>query len=149
MSEQTLHHINIERTFDASPAEVWSAWTDPEQLAAWWGPDGFHTPVESVDVDLRPGGYLHMSMIQSDNGTDYPIRFEVVDAVENELIVFFSPAQPEIGLTTDTTTRIEFSDEDGKTRMKLTDGPYEGNMADLTNQGWNQQLDKLVRLLAR
>jgi uncharacterized protein YndB with AHSA1/START domain len=148
MNEQTLHHVNIDRTFDASPAEVWSAWSEPEQLAEWWGPDGFHTPVESVSVDLRPGGHLHMSMIQADSGTDYPIRFDVVEAVENELLVLFSAAQPELGLNTDTTTRIEFSDEDGKTRMKLMDGPYEGNMADLTNQGWNQQLDKLVRLLA-
>jgi uncharacterized protein YndB with AHSA1/START domain len=147
MNEQTLHHVNIDRTFDASPAEVWSAWSEPEQLAEWWGPDGFHTPVESVSVDLRPGGHLHMSMIQADSGTDYPIRFDVVEAVENELLVLFSAAQPELGLNTDTTTRIEFSDEDGKTRMKLMDGPYEGNMADLTNQGWNQQLDKLVRLL--
>jgi uncharacterized protein YndB with AHSA1/START domain len=136
MTEQTLRHLHIERTFDASPAEVWSAWTEPAQLAQWWGPDGFHTPIESVDVDLRPGGHLHMSMIETDSGTDYPIRFDVVEAVENELLVLFSKAQPEIGLTTDTTTRIEFADEDGKTRMTLTD------------EGWNQQFDKLVRLLA-
>jgi uncharacterized protein YndB with AHSA1/START domain len=148
MSDPTVSHVNIERTFDASPAEVWSAWTDPVQLAQWWGPDGFHTPVESVDLDLRPGGHLHMSMIQTENGTDYPIRFEVVEAVEHELLVLFSPAQPELGLNTDTTTRIEFSDQDGKTLMKLTDGPYEGNFADMTNQGWSQQFDKLVRLLA-
>jgi uncharacterized protein YndB with AHSA1/START domain len=87
-------------------------------------------------------------MIQTDNGSEYPVRFDVVDVVEHELLVFFSPAQPELGLNTDTTTRIEFSDQDGQTRMKLTDGPYEGNFADMTNQGWSQQLDKLVRLLA-
>ncbi|HYZ28307.1 MAG TPA: SRPBCC domain-containing protein [Thermoleophilaceae bacterium] len=148
MTDQTLSHVNIERTFDASPAEVWSAWTDPAQLAQWWGPNGFHTPVESVDVDLRAGGHLYMSMIQTADGTDYPIRFEILEAVEPELLVLFSPAQPELGLSTDTTTRIEFSDEGGKTRMKLTDGPYEGNIAGLTSQGWNEQFDKLVRLLA-
>jgi uncharacterized protein YndB with AHSA1/START domain len=142
-------NVEIERTFDASPAEVWRAWTDPEQLAQWWGPHDFHTPVASVDVDLRPGGHLHMSMIQTANGTDYPIRFQVVEAVENELLVLFSPAQPELGLNTDTTTRIEFVDEGGRTRMKLTDGPYEGNIAEQTNQGWNEQFEKLERLLAR
>jgi uncharacterized protein YndB with AHSA1/START domain len=148
MTDQTVNHVNIERTFEASPAEVWAAWTDPGQLAQWWGPDQFHTPVESVDVDLRPGGHLHLSMIQTDNGADYPVRFQIVEAVENELLVFFSPAQPELGLNTDTTTRIEFSEEDGRTRMKLTDGPYEGNFADLTNQGWTEMFGKLDRLLA-
>jgi uncharacterized protein YndB with AHSA1/START domain len=114
MIDRALRYINIERTFDASPAEVWRAWTDPAHLAQWWGPDGFHTPVESVDVDLRPGGHLHMSMIQTASGTDYPIRFDVVETVENELLVLSSKAQPEIGLNTDTTTRIELADEGGR-----------------------------------
>jgi uncharacterized protein YndB with AHSA1/START domain len=142
-------HVQIDRTFDAPREEVWSAWIDPEQLAQWWGPDGFHTPVESVDIDLRPGGHLHLSMIQTDNQSDYPVRFQVVEVVEYELLVFFSPAQPELGLNTDTTTRIEFSDEDGKTRMKLSDGPYEGDFAQMTTMGWNQQFEKLVGLLSR
>ena len=148
MTDQTLHHVTIERTFDASAAEVWRAWTDPAQLAQWWGPNGFHTPIESVDVDLRPGGHLHMSMIQTENGTDYPIRFEVKEVEEPRLLVLFSPAQPELGLNTDSTTRIEFSEDGGKTHMKLTDGPYEGNLADMTSQGWGEQFDKLAGLLA-
>jgi uncharacterized protein YndB with AHSA1/START domain len=142
-------YVNIERIFDAPREDVWSAWTDPEQLAEWWGPGGFHTPIDSVDIDLRPGGHFHLSMIQTDNRTDYPVRFQVVEVVEHELLVFFSPAQPELGLTTDTTTRIEFSDDDGKTRMTLSDGPYEGDFAEMTNMGWNQQFDKLDGLLAR
>jgi uncharacterized protein YndB with AHSA1/START domain len=141
-------YVEIDRTFEASVEEVWSAWTEPEQLAEWWGPDHFHTPVESVDIDLRPGGHVHLSMIQTDNGADYPVRFQVVEVVQHELLVFFSPAQPELGLNTDTTTRIEFMDENGTTRMKLKDGPYEDNFADMTNQGWNQQFGKLDRLFA-
>jgi uncharacterized protein YndB with AHSA1/START domain len=150
MTETTTEqYVRIERVFDAPPELVWSAWTDPAQLAEWWGPDHFHTPIDSVDADVRSGGHLHLSMIEDASGKDYPVRFQVVEAVENELLVFFSLAQPELGLTTDTTTRIEFSDEDGKTRMTLVDGPYPGDFASMTNQGWNQQLDKLVGLLAR
>jgi uncharacterized protein YndB with AHSA1/START domain len=33
---------------DASPAEVWRALTEPDELVAWFGPD--------VELDLRPGG---------------------------------------------------------------------------------------------
>src|SRR3954447_94943 len=146
---QASPYGEIERTVEAPVEEVWSAWTDPQQLADWWGPDQFQTPVESVDIDLRPGGHVHLSMIQTDNGADYPVRFQVVEVVEHELLVFFSPAQPELGLNTDTTTRIEFADEDGKTRMRLTDGPYEGDFAEMTNMGWNQQFENLVQLLSR
>jgi uncharacterized protein YndB with AHSA1/START domain len=141
-------HVNIDRTFDAPREEVWSAWTDPAQLAQWWGPGGFHTPIESVDLDLRAGGHLHLTMIQTDNGSEYPVRFQVVEIVEPELLVLFSPAQPELGLTTDTTTRVEFVDEGERTRIRLTDGPYEGEMAKMTDLGWNGQFDKLDALVA-
>ena len=140
-------YVNIERTFDAPRADVWQAWTDPEQLAQWWGPGGFDTPLDSVDLDLRNGGHLHLTMIQADNGAEYPVRFDVVEIVEQELLVLFSAAQPELGLTTDTTTRIEFSDENGKTRMRLTDGPYEGEMRRMADMGWTGQFDKLDALL--
>jgi uncharacterized protein YndB with AHSA1/START domain len=142
-------HVQIDRTFDAPREAVWSAWTDPAQLAQWWGPDGLYTPLESVDVDLRPGGHFHLSMIRTDDQSEYPVRFQVIEVVEHELLVLFSPAQPELGLNTDTTTRIEFSDEDGKTRMKLVDGPYEGDFAEMTTTGWNQQFENLVQLLGR
>ncbi|WP_449488619.1 SRPBCC family protein [Streptomyces purpurascens] len=34
--------------------------TDPQELARWWGPDGFSTP--SVEIDLRPGGAYRIAM---------------------------------------------------------------------------------------
>ncbi len=37
---------------------VWRAWTEPEQLAAWWGKRGWRTPLESVTLDVRPGGVV-------------------------------------------------------------------------------------------
>ena len=44
----------IERIFDAPRALVWEAWTDPEQVQRWWGPQGFTTPF--CTIDLRVGG---------------------------------------------------------------------------------------------
>ena len=46
--------LTLERTFDATPEEVWGLWTTREGIDAWWGPDGFKVEVESLD--LRPGG---------------------------------------------------------------------------------------------
>ena len=46
--------LRIERTFAAPREKVFQAWTDPQALKQWWGPDGYATP--SVEIDLRPGG---------------------------------------------------------------------------------------------
>ena len=42
------------RVFDAPIERVWRAWSDPEQVKRWWGPDGFTCPVARMDV--REGG---------------------------------------------------------------------------------------------
>lgn len=46
--------LTIERSFNASPEVVFDAWTKPETLALWWGPEGVTTPV--VELDVREGG---------------------------------------------------------------------------------------------
>ena len=48
---------------------VWDAWTDPKQVAQWWGPRGFTLTTHSKD--LRPGGSWVYTMHGPD-GTDYP-----------------------------------------------------------------------------
>lgn len=44
----------IERIFDAPIEKVWEAWTNPEIVKKWWGPEGFSAP--SIKIDLRVGG---------------------------------------------------------------------------------------------
>jgi uncharacterized protein YndB with AHSA1/START domain len=52
--------LSIERTYPASPEEVWELWTTREGIESWWGPEGFSVTVD--DLDLRPGGELHYVM---------------------------------------------------------------------------------------
>lgn len=42
------------RTVDATIEEVFRAWTDPNHLKVWWGPNGFTNTFETYD--LRVGG---------------------------------------------------------------------------------------------
>jgi uncharacterized protein YndB with AHSA1/START domain len=46
--------ITFERSFAAPREDVFAAWTQPDQLAAWWDPTG--TPLRKCTIDLRPGG---------------------------------------------------------------------------------------------
>lgn len=52
--------LTLERTFQASPEEVWELWTTRDGIESWWGPEGFSVTVR--DLDLRPGGDLHYVM---------------------------------------------------------------------------------------
>lgn len=61
----------LTRVFDAPRALVWLAWTAPEHIARWWGPRGFTTRVEHVD--LRTGGKWKYVMVGPD-GTEYPVE---------------------------------------------------------------------------
>jgi uncharacterized protein YndB with AHSA1/START domain len=44
----------VTRPFDAPRERVFEAWTDPEQVDQWWGPNGFTT--ETDELDIREGG---------------------------------------------------------------------------------------------
>src|SRR4051794_29724356 len=64
-------------------------------------------------------------------GAEYPVRYEIVELVEPELIVLRCPPMPEGGLPEGTVTRVEFHDHGGKTRMILSDGPTHLRRADM------------------
>src|ERR1700737_488796 len=58
--------LRLERLIPAPPEDVFDAWTEPQILAQWWGPEGFTTP--SPQVDLRVGGSYRTVMIAADGG---------------------------------------------------------------------------------
>src|SRR3977135_1971969 len=58
--------LTVTRVFDAPRDLVFRAWTDPEQAALWWGPQGFTTL--SCEMDVRPGG-AYRACMRSPEGT--------------------------------------------------------------------------------
>jgi uncharacterized protein YndB with AHSA1/START domain len=72
------HTLITTREMDAPVKRVWEAWNDPEQIARWWGPAGFPSTVQELDV--RKGGRFDVVMHGPD-GTDYPNLY-VFDHVE-------------------------------------------------------------------
>ncbi len=79
------HSITMTRLLDAPVALVFKAWTDPARLAQWWGPHGFNTPV--CVLEARAGGALHIVM-RGPDGTDLPIRGEVIEVEPDRLLVY-------------------------------------------------------------
>ena len=60
-------NIVVTRIFDASPEQVWKAWTTDEQVQRWWGPEHFSAPATKMDV--REGGTSLVCM-RSPDGQD-------------------------------------------------------------------------------
>jgi uncharacterized protein YndB with AHSA1/START domain len=52
--DETTHTIRFVRDLEASPARVFAAWTEPEQVALWWDATG--AKLAACEIDLRPGG---------------------------------------------------------------------------------------------
>jgi uncharacterized protein YndB with AHSA1/START domain len=137
--------VVIARVFDAPRQVVFDAWTNPDHVAKWWGPDGFHTPLDTIEIELRVGGRYHLTMVQDQTGAHYPLRYEIVELVSPELIVLRSEPMPDMGMHEPTVTRVELHDEGGRTRMHLTDGPY--TVSEHAEGGWNGSFGKLDALL--
>jgi uncharacterized protein YndB with AHSA1/START domain len=137
--------ILITRIFDAPRELVFAAWTDPDQVAQWFGPEGFDTPRETVEIDLRVGGRYELAMVHKDGGAPHPVSYEIVELDPPRLLVLKSGPMPEIGIHEPTMTRVELHDHGGKTRMTLSDGPY--TEAAHAEAGWNGAFAKLDALL--
>lgn len=77
--------MRLTRMLDAPRARVWQAWTDPEHIVLWWGPNGFTTTTHEMQV--RSGGTWTFIMHGPD-GVDYPNRITYEEILEPELLVY-------------------------------------------------------------
>lgn len=120
MTEATRPHavdpartMVLERVFDAPPALVYKAWTDPAHLPHWFGPQGFTTTTHAIDV--RPGGGWHFDMHGPD-GTTYPNFIRFVELEAGARIVIDHGESPDGPPKFRATITLE--DVGGKTRLR-------------------------------
>jgi uncharacterized protein YndB with AHSA1/START domain len=75
----------MSRTLNAPVELVWEAWTKPEHIANWWGPNGFTNTI--TKMDLNPGGEWHLVMHGPD-GTDYKNKSVFKEIIRYKKIVY-------------------------------------------------------------
>lgn len=56
--------IVLGRVIDAPRSLVYAAWTDPDQIQDWFGPEGM--AIDTKEIDLNPGGLWRFDMVTSD-----------------------------------------------------------------------------------
>ncbi|TXK76134.1 SRPBCC family protein [Paenibacillus sp. N3.4] len=122
---------------------VYRAWTEPELLAQWWGPNGFTNTFHSFDLSL--GGVWEYTM-HGPNGVDYPNR-SILQEIGPECIVLRHESSPHFILT------ATFEDVDGGTEITFrqtfeTEKEY-NNLKPICEEANEQNLDRLGSLLKR
>ncbi len=157
---QPIKEVILERIYDASPETVWQAWTKPELLKQWWGPDNVIIP--ECEVDLRVGGKFYIVMEAGEamgpyKGTLWPMLAEFTLIEPNAKLFYAAKAwvgeQQNDETLIDQTTEVTFTQEDGKTKVKVKAsiyklGPKAKMAAEGMQMGFTQQLEKLNIFLA-
>ena len=155
----------ITRTFDAPRDLVWKAFTDPEHMKQWWGPQG--ATVVKSDMDLRPGGRYHYALRTSD-GTIMWAKFVYREITPTSRIVFVNSFSDEAGGVThhpmaptwplELLSTFLFEDEGKKTKFTVKWSPLNASEEERATfaaahasmqQGWGGTLDKLTAHLAK
>jgi uncharacterized protein YndB with AHSA1/START domain len=140
--------LEFVRTYSAPRELVWDAWTDPDQMAQWWGPRGISTPRKSIVLDLRPGGRMAFDMVDDATGQRYPNTGTVVEVDPPSRIVWSDDGFAD-GTGKGTAT-VTFTAVDAATttlRVHLV-ADFTDTVRAGAEQGWGTQLDKLAEFLA-
>jgi uncharacterized protein YndB with AHSA1/START domain len=136
----------MQRVLRAAPSVVFEAFSEPNELAKWWGPEGFTTP--SVEFDPRVGASYRIEMQPPDGEPFYLTgEFREVDRPARLAFTFsWDPPDPD---DVETLVALSFSDLGGSTEVALTQGPFKTEARRrLHRDGWTESFDKLERLIA-
>jgi uncharacterized protein YndB with AHSA1/START domain len=146
-----IRELVITRVFDAPRKLVFKAWTEPERLKRWWGPNGFTNAV--CEIDPRPGGTVRIHM-RGPDGTVYPNQGVVQEIVPPErLVLAMGVADAQGNIILEGVSIVTFTEQAGKTtltlRARITKATAEAapHLSGMEH-GWNQSLDHLAAELA-
>jgi uncharacterized protein YndB with AHSA1/START domain len=141
----------MERAFDAPRDLVWKVINDREAIPRWWGPRGYSTTVEEMDV--RPGGAWRFVQ-RAPDGSEHPFKGEYREITPPErLVLTFIYDVPVIR---DSVAVITYTlEEDGdKTKVvartrfpnvEAIDGALESGMVGGAIETWDRLAEEIAK----
>jgi uncharacterized protein YndB with AHSA1/START domain len=138
--------LEIKRVLPGPSAVVFAAFSDPNQLAKWWGPAGFTTP--SLTFQPRAGGSYRIEM-QPPEGDRFRLSGEFREVDPPVRLAFtFVWEDPDVD-DVETLAALSFRDLGESTEVALTQGPFKTEARRLLHHdGWTDSFDKLERLIS-
>ncbi|HET6355503.1 SRPBCC domain-containing protein [Streptomyces sp.] len=147
MSNRARPTLHMQRIVRAPRAAVFRALTQPQELAKWFGPDGFAIP--RVESDLRTGGGYRIAM-QPPEGDLFHLTGQFLDVDPPAHLSYTFRWEPPTPDDRETVVTLALHDLGWTaTELVFTQGDFatEERYA-LHEAGWTQALDKLERLLS-
>ena len=143
-SPQQQHTLIIDRHFKATPLEVFTAWTDPEQLLKWWGPEGM--TMGEHKLDIREGGSFETTMVSS-TGDTHTVGGKYLELTSPSRLVMTWAWIRDGKRGHETRITMELSAADGGTHMHFEQTAFENQDGrDQHNQGWSSSFNCLDQL---
>lgn len=152
----------LDRVFDAPRPLVWRAWTDPELLQRWYGPN-VKTIVHKLEVVT---GGVWLNEMQWGGNSNFE-RMAYTEVVPPERLVWLhSMADADWNVTANPMmadwprvllTTVTFEEMGAQTRLRLTWVPHEASEAEIAcfaaamaglDRGWGSGMDVLAGILA-
>lgn len=142
----TKPSLTLKRRIKASPAQVFSAWTDPKKIVHWFGPAETVAGSVQADMEVRPGGRYTMRF-KTDDGESHQVGGVYREVVQDSRLVFtwawHSTSERE-SLVTVTVA----ADGDGTMLTLHQEQFFDEKARDGHMRGWAGTLDKLERYLS-
>ena len=140
----TKPSLTLKRHFNASPEKIYAAWTDPEKIAHWFGPERIETL--RAQADARVGGAFRIVM-RSPDGEEHDVSGVYREVVPNEKLVFTwawrsTPERESL------VTILIKPDGAGSLLTLIHEQFFDETARDHHREGWVGCFDKLERYLA-
>ena len=130
-----MHPIIGAVTVAAPLAEVWRAYTTPEDIMRWnAASDDWHTT--AATVDLRVGGTFSSRMEAKDGSFGFDFAGEYTQIVPHELIAY------RFG---DRTASVQFAEGAGGVTVTVTFDPETEHPIEMQRDGWQAILNSFGR----
>jgi uncharacterized protein YndB with AHSA1/START domain len=136
-------NLNMERTLNALPERVFSAWTNPKFLKQWWGPSG--STVILADLDVRIGGRYRIGIRHANQDVYYVGGTYHVIQPHTKLAFTWRWENPEMDMGESLVTIQLEAQGLQKTKLQLTHAQLPSPEAIAHHQqGWVQILESLA-----
>ena len=147
MAPQSAHlSLELSRVLPAARSVVFELFSDPDELAKWWGPRGFTTP--SLEFDPRVGAPFRIAM-QPPEGDPFHLSGEFREVDRPTRLAYTFVWEPPDADDVDSLVTLSFRDLGESCEVLLTQGPFktEARRA-LHRDGWTDSFDKIERLIS-
>lgn len=139
----TKPSLTLKRRIKAPPAQVFAAWTDPQKIVRWFGPNETVAGSVRAQMDVRAGGKYQMNF-RTEDGESHQVGGVYREVVPNSRLMFtwaWHSTPERESLVTVTVA----ADGDGTILTLHHEQFFDQAARDGHERGWTGTLEKLDR----